>query len=149
VLTLFLRIEITGNVDKKSEHARADDIGCVDTTIVDSQSLSNTRKFDVKKDLASAENEEAPLHLPECDHERHKPEEESIAKLKEQLRLAELGCSRLQAQFQVYRLRWLEECHRARILEEYAPIGINTCPPRQIQWDAPSPIQSTSDAAVP
>ncbi|KAG1779680.1 hypothetical protein EV702DRAFT_1195053 [Suillus placidus] len=141
IINLNLRIEITGNVDQKSEHAAGvAGVGCLDTIIVNSQSLSNTRKFDVEKDLASTENEEAPLRLPECNHERHK--EESIAKLKEQLRLAELGCSRLQVQFQVYRLHWLEECHQARILDEYAPIGIDTCSPHQIQWDAPSPIQS-------
>ncbi|KAG2739669.1 hypothetical protein P692DRAFT_201811395 [Suillus brevipes Sb2] len=127
LLTLFPRIEITGNANQKSEHE-----GLVGV------SLSYTSKADIEKSSALAENKEV-LHLPEHIHERC--EEESIAKLKEQLRLAELGCSRLQAQYQVYRLRWLEEYHRARIFEEYVPIGVSTCSPRQIEWDAPSPIQ--------
>jgi hypothetical protein len=55
----------------------------MDIIIVDSQSLLYARKVGVKKDLASTENEEVPLHLLEYNHERHK--EESIAILKEQL----------------------------------------------------------------
>jgi hypothetical protein len=119
----------------------------VDTIILCSQSSSYTRKADVEKGLVSVEENEETLQLPEHDHERR--EEESIVKLKERLRLAELGCSRLQAQYQMYRLRWLEENYRARILEEYAPDGISTCSPHQIEWDAPSPIQSRSDAISP
>lgn len=150
LLILFPRIEITGNANQRSEHEGLVGVRCVDMILVVSQSLSYTSKADIEKSSALAENKEV-LHSPEHIHERH--EEESIAKLKEQLRLAELGCSRLQAQYQVYRLRWLEEYHRARIFEEYVPIGVSTCSPRQIEWDAPSPIQfpifSTSDAAFP
>ncbi|KAG1754734.1 uncharacterized protein EDB91DRAFT_1076840 [Suillus paluster] len=84
--------------------------------------------------------------------ESHKPGEmESIANLKERLQLAELSCSRLkeaQELYQKYRLRWLEESYRARVLEGYAPHGINTYSPRQITWDAPSPIQSDDDDKV-
>ncbi|KAG2339308.1 hypothetical protein BDR05DRAFT_951229 [Suillus weaverae] len=122
IISVNLQIEITGNANQKSEH----------------EGLVGVSKADIEKSSALAENKEV-LHLPEHIHERC--EEESIAKLKEQLRLAELGCSRLQAQYQVYRLRWLEEYHRARIFEEYVPIGVSTCSPRQIEWDAPSPIQ--------
>ncbi|KAG0701807.1 hypothetical protein DFH29DRAFT_875621 [Suillus ampliporus] len=128
IISLNLQIEIAGNANQRSEHEGLAGAGS-----------SYTRKADVEKGLASTENEEA-LHLPKHNHERH--EEESIAKLKEQLRLTELGCSRLQVQYQMYRLHWLEEYYRARILEEYVPTGINTCSPHQIEWDAPSPIQS-------
>lgn len=71
---------------------------------------------------------------------------ESVARLKERLQLAELGCSRLAELYQKYRLRWLEEHYRAKVLEEYAPRGIDTCSAHQIAWDAPSPIQSMSYA---
>ncbi|KAG1861037.1 hypothetical protein C8R48DRAFT_774304 [Suillus tomentosus] len=124
IISLNLQIEIVGDANRRSEH----------------EGLSGIGKADIEKGLPSTEKEEAPPHLPEYNYERR--EEESITKLKEQLRLAELGCSRLQEQYQTYRLRWLEEHHRAKILEEYAPTGISTYPPRQIEWDAPSPIQS-------
>jgi hypothetical protein len=98
----------------------------------------------------SAENNEAALFLVKS----HKGGEaahgagdaESIAELKERLQRAELGCSRLTELYQKYRLRWLEEHHRAKVLEGYAPHGIDTCSAHQIAWDAPSPIQSMSDA---
>ncbi|KAG0694143.1 hypothetical protein DFH29DRAFT_1006602 [Suillus ampliporus] len=120
IISLNLQIEIAGNANQRSEH----------------EGLAGLGKADVEKGLASAENKET-LHLPKYNHETH--EEESIDKLKERLRLTELGCLRLQAQYQMYRLRWLEEHYRARILEEYVPTGINTCSPHQIEWDAPSP----------
>ncbi|KAG2029663.1 hypothetical protein BDR03DRAFT_987622 [Suillus americanus] len=138
IISVNLQIKITGNANQKSEHEGLVGVRCMDMILVVSQSLSYTSKADIEKSSALAENKEV-LHLPEHIHERR--EEESIAKLKEQLRLTELGCSRLQAQYQVYRLRWLEEYHRARIFEEYVPIGVSTCSPRQIEWDAPSPIQ--------
>ncbi|KAG2053005.1 hypothetical protein BDR06DRAFT_972682 [Suillus hirtellus] len=125
-INLTLQIEIAGDGDQRSRN----------------EGLAGVRQADVEKGLALAENEEV-LHLPEHTHERHG--KESIAKLEEQLRLTESGCSRLQAQYQKYRLRWLEEYHRARIMEEYVPNRISTWPPRQIQWDAPSPIQSDND----
>jgi len=83
LLTLFLRIEIAGNANQRSEHEGLAGVACVDTIIVDSQNLSYTRKADVEKGLPSAENKEAPLRLLEHNHERRK--EESIPKLKEQL----------------------------------------------------------------
>ncbi|KAG2125093.1 hypothetical protein DEU56DRAFT_916701 [Suillus clintonianus] len=126
IISLNLQIEIAGNGNQRSEH----------------EGLAGAGKVYVEKGLASAENEEA-FHLPKHNHGGH--EEESIAKLKERLRLTELGCSRLQAQYQMYRLRWLEEYYRARILEEYVPTGIDTCSPHQIEWDAPSPIQSDDE----
>jgi hypothetical protein len=67
-----------------------------------------------------------------------------MAKLKERLQLAEKINSRLEQLYQKYRLRWLEESYRARVLEEYAPEGVSTYPPHQISWNAPSPAQSTS-----
>ncbi|KAG1848280.1 hypothetical protein F4604DRAFT_1687805 [Suillus subluteus] len=39
-------------------------------------------------------------------------------------------------------LHWLEENYRARVLEIYAPPGIDTCSPHQIAWNTPSPNQS-------
>ncbi|KAG2049269.1 hypothetical protein BDR06DRAFT_1012232 [Suillus hirtellus] len=109
-INLTLQIEIAGDGDQRSRN----------------EWLAGVRQVDVEKGLASAENKEV-LHLPEHTHERHG--KESIAKLEEQLWLAESGCSRLQAQ----------------IMEEYVPNGISTWPPHQIQWDAPSPIQSDND----
>lgn len=75
--------------------------------------------------------------------------EESVAELKERLRLAELNCVKLGELYQTYRLRWLEENYRATILEEYAPNGISTISPRQIAWDAPSPFPIVSNACSP
>jgi hypothetical protein len=77
------------------------------------------------------------------DDEKH--EVDSITSLKERLQLAEMECSRLESLHQKYRLRWLEENYRARLLKEYAPDGISTCSPHQIAWNAPSPAQSMSD----
>lgn len=72
-----------------------------------------------------------------------------MADVKERLRRAELGCSRYEELYKKYRLRWLEETYRARILEQYAPNGISTISPGQITWDAPSPIQCMSDMCFP
>ncbi|KAG1726247.1 hypothetical protein EDD22DRAFT_853570 [Suillus occidentalis] len=127
IINLSLQIEIAGNANQKSEPKK----------------LAGEGKADVEKGLPLAENEEAPPHLLE--HSHKELEEESIPTLKERLRLAELACSRLQVQYEKYRLRWLEENHRARILKEYAPAGISTWSPRQIDWNAPSPIQSDDD----
>ncbi|KAG0698882.1 hypothetical protein DFH29DRAFT_1002421 [Suillus ampliporus] len=66
IISLNLQIEIVGNANQRGEH----------------EGLAGAGKADVEKGLASAENEEA-LHLLKHNHERH--EEESIAKLKEQL----------------------------------------------------------------
>jgi hypothetical protein len=98
---------------------------------------------DVDDNCSSVGDNEA-LFLPVKSHETG--EVESIAKLQERLKLAELGRARLEELYQKYRLRWLEERYRARVLEEYAPHGIDTCSPHQITWDAPSPIQSMFDA---
>ncbi|KAG1852163.1 hypothetical protein F4604DRAFT_1933729 [Suillus subluteus] len=99
----------------------------------------------VRGGTSSAETNKAPHLLLEKNSETG--EADSIAKLKEQLRLAEFGCSRLEDLYQKYRLRWLEESYRAKVLEEYAPSGISICSSRQIMWDAPSPIHS-NDAEV-
>jgi hypothetical protein len=80
----------------------------------------------------------AKTHRGEAPH--GKGDAESIAKLKEQLQLVELGCSRLTKLYQKYRLRWLEEHHWANVLEEYTPDRVDTCSAHQIAWDAPSPI---------
>ncbi|KAG2045725.1 hypothetical protein BDR06DRAFT_978004 [Suillus hirtellus] len=85
---------------------------------------------------------EAP-HLPVKDQETG--EVESIDTLKERLKIAELSCARLEELYQTYRLRWLEENHRARVLEVYAPPEIDTCSPHQLAWNAPSPIQSEDE----
>ncbi|KAG1726037.1 hypothetical protein EDD22DRAFT_849021 [Suillus occidentalis] len=116
-----LAIEIAGNANQKSEPKKLAGEGC-------------------REGLALSRERRGPPHLLE--HSHKELEEESIPTLKEQLRLAELACSRLQVQYEKYRLRWLEENHRARILKEYAPAGISTWSPRQIDWNAPSPIQS-------
>ncbi|KAG1851133.1 hypothetical protein F4604DRAFT_1686939 [Suillus subluteus] len=120
VISLNLRIELAGNSNHKPEQ------------------LTVIREADIE--TSSAETNEAPHLLPEKNGETG--EADSVAKLKEQLRLAELGCSKLRDLYQKYRLRWLEESYRARVLEEYAPNGISTCSSRQITWDAPSPIHS-------
>jgi hypothetical protein len=147
LLTLFLRIKIAGDANQRSKHEGFAGVGCVNTIIAYSQSSSYTRKVDVEKGLVSVEENEKMLQLPEHDCERR--EEESIVELKERLRLAELGCSKLQAQYQMYRLRWLEEQYQASILEEYALAGISMYSPHQIEWDAPSPIPCMSDTASP
>ncbi|KAG2752733.1 hypothetical protein P692DRAFT_20723230 [Suillus brevipes Sb2] len=115
-INLSLRIELGGNTNPKGE-------------------------VDDDDNRLSAENNEESNDGGEAAHGAG--DEESIAKLKERLQLAELGCSRLTELYQKYRLRWLEEHHRAKVLEEYAPDGIDTCSAHQIAWDAPSsPIQS-------
>ncbi|KAG2086458.1 uncharacterized protein F5147DRAFT_659214 [Suillus discolor] len=79
---------------------------------------------------------------PQPANEHEKDKVDSMAKLKERLQLAEKINSRLEQLYQKYRLRWLEESYRARVLEEYAPEGVSTYPPHQISWNAPSPAQS-------
>ncbi|KIK46531.1 hypothetical protein CY34DRAFT_9656 [Suillus luteus UH-Slu-Lm8-n1] len=117
-INLSLRIELGGNANPKGEGSEVDD--------------DDNRLL--------AENNEESNEGGEAAHGAG--DEESIAKLKERLQLAELGCSRLAELYQKYRLRWLEEHHRVKVLEEYAPDGIDTCSAHQIVWDAPSPIQS-------
>jgi hypothetical protein len=75
--------------------------------------------------------------------------EDLVANLKERLERAESNCARLDELYQKYRHRWLEECYRTKLLEEYAPCGINTVSARQIPWDAPSPAQGVSDSRQP
>ncbi|KAG2740717.1 hypothetical protein P692DRAFT_20881158 [Suillus brevipes Sb2] len=88
------------------------------------EEIASAREAVVDKDCPAAENPE-----------------DSMADVKERLQRAELGCSRYEELYKKYRLRWLEETYRARILEQYAPNGISTISPGQITWDAPSPIQ--------
>ncbi|KAG0695577.1 hypothetical protein DFH29DRAFT_879955 [Suillus ampliporus] len=85
---------------------------------------------------------------PQLANEHEKDQVNSMSKLKEQLQLAEMNCSRLEELYQKYRLHWLEESYWVRALEEYAPNGVSTYSPRQITWDAPSPAQSEYDAEV-
>ncbi|KAG2346753.1 hypothetical protein BDR05DRAFT_997158 [Suillus weaverae] len=73
---------------------------------------------------------------------------DSIARLKKQLEIAELGCLRLEELYKKYRLHWLEENYWAGVLEKYAPREIDTCSARQIAWDAPSPIQDDDEGKV-
>ncbi|KAG1869705.1 hypothetical protein C8R48DRAFT_771094 [Suillus tomentosus] len=130
VISLNLRIELIGDANQ-----RVEPVG-----------LTGVRGADVVKNSPAAENNKAPLLLP--NHGLEAGEAESIAELKKQLQHAESSCSRLEELYQTYRLRWLEECYRAGILEKYAPSGISTCSPRQIEWNAPSPIQTNGDDEV-
>lgn len=75
--------------------------------------------------------------------------EDLVADLKQRLERAESNCARLDELCQKYRHRWLEECYRTKVLEEYAPSGINTVSAHQIPWDAPSPVQGASDSRQP
>ncbi|KAG1779657.1 hypothetical protein EV702DRAFT_1043576 [Suillus placidus] len=118
-----LRIELEGYADKKGGE------------------LTRSGASEVDVDNLAGDNE-AP-RLPVKDQETG--EVEAIDKLKERLKLVELSCARLEELYQTYRLRWLEEKHRARVLEVYAPPGIDTCSPRQLAWNAPSPIQSEDE----
>ncbi|KAG1867598.1 hypothetical protein C8R48DRAFT_671804 [Suillus tomentosus] len=120
-INLTLRIELVGNIDESGEE------------------LASTSEATLDGNGPSALNDEAPL-LPVNDDEKH--EADSITSLKERLQLAEMECSRLESLHQKYRLRWLEENYRARLLKEYAPDGISTCSPHQIAWNAPSPAQT-------
>lgn len=60
--------------------------------------------------------------------------------LRERLAVAEKNCSRFFELYKKYRLRWLEEIHRASILEKYAPPDVDRFTAAQMQWDAPSPF---------
>ncbi|KAG1837998.1 hypothetical protein F4604DRAFT_1941881 [Suillus subluteus] len=131
-INLNLRIEIPSSANQKEELA--------------GHGVSDT---DVDKNCHPAWNSEAPL-MQVKSHEAGGVDREidgadSITKLKERLELAELHCSKFGELYQKYRLRWLEENHRARVLEKYAPSEIDTCSARQIPWDAPSPVQSDND----
>ncbi|KAG1881542.1 hypothetical protein C8R48DRAFT_766562 [Suillus tomentosus] len=129
IISLNLRIEAVGNANQRD---KPKGLGIVRTT-------------DVDKNISSAEHNENPVLLPEHNCETG---EDSVANLKERLRLADLRCSKLQELYQSYRLHWLEESYRVQILEEYAPSGISTYSPGQIAWDAPSPIQNNEDDKI-
>ncbi|KAG2741461.1 hypothetical protein P692DRAFT_20750737 [Suillus brevipes Sb2] len=117
----LLRIELVGNANESAQELTSKDV--------------NNKK--------SERNDKASLLLqPAQKHEDDDSEMDSIARLKERLELAEMGCARLQQLYQKYRLRWLEENYRVRMMEEYAPSEISICPPHQIAWNAPSPTQS-------
>lgn len=96
----------------------------------------------INDDSPLARSDEAPLPVSAIHNE--KGDVDATIELKERLQSAEMNCSRLNELYQKYRLRWLEEKYRARILKEYAPDGLSTCSPHQIAWDAPSPTPSTS-----
>ncbi|KIK34658.1 hypothetical protein CY34DRAFT_17570 [Suillus luteus UH-Slu-Lm8-n1] len=96
------------------------------------------------EELASVREENVDENCPAT-----KNSEETIDDVKERLRQAELGCTRLEKLYKKYRLRWLEENYRANILEGYAPSAVNTTSPGQITWDAPSPIQCVSNIYSP
>ncbi|KAG1824258.1 hypothetical protein EV424DRAFT_1346027 [Suillus variegatus] len=132
IITLNFRIEAAGNTSSSNQSGEAK------KPIV-------LRATDVDKSTSSAGYNEAPVLLPENNGETG---EDSVAELKERLRLADLRYSELEELYKNYRLRWLEECYRTGILEEYAPNGISTYPPRQIAWDAPSPTQSNVDDGI-
>ncbi|KAG1852375.1 hypothetical protein C8R48DRAFT_676213 [Suillus tomentosus] len=99
----------------------------------------------VNANSPSAWNNEVPL-LPVINDE--KSHVGSTTELKERLQLAETNCSRLEGLYQKYRLRWLEENYRARVLKEYAPDWVSTCSPRQIPWDSPSPTPTEYNGEV-
>ncbi|KAG0700706.1 hypothetical protein DFH29DRAFT_876377 [Suillus ampliporus] len=120
-------------------------IELVDNVYESSEELTRTSEVNVDDNSTSALNDEAPL-LQVNDNE--KCEVDSITNLKKRLQLAEMECSKLERLYQKYRLRWLEENYWARVLNEYAPHGINTCSPRQITWNAPSPAQTEYDTEL-
>ncbi|KAG2152840.1 hypothetical protein DEU56DRAFT_752128 [Suillus clintonianus] len=126
IISLNLRIEAAGNDNQRGE-----------PIII--------RATDIDKNSSSAEDNEAPTLLEEHIHEKN---EDSVAKLKEQLQLADLCYSKLEEMYQKCRLCWLEECYRTKILEEYAPSEIITYSPRQITWNAPSPTQNNEDNKI-
>ncbi|KAG1841644.1 hypothetical protein C8R48DRAFT_679252 [Suillus tomentosus] len=115
VINLNLRIELVHDItDKQSGGSKPEEFASV-------------REVNIDKDCPTTESRE-----------------ESMADVKERLRRAELGCARLEELYKKYRLRWLEENYRARILQEYVP-NVTSTSPGQIPWDAPSPIQSDDD----
>ncbi|KAG1877328.1 hypothetical protein F4604DRAFT_1680347 [Suillus subluteus] len=119
----LLRIELVGHANESDKELTSEDV-------------DNNK---------SARNNKASLLLqPAKKHEDG--EVDSIARLKECLQLAEASCTRLEKLYKKYRLRWLEERYRVKVMEEYVPSGISTCSPRQIAWDAPSPTQSSNEA---
>ncbi|KAG2125334.1 hypothetical protein DEU56DRAFT_916620 [Suillus clintonianus] len=124
-INLTLRIELVGNVDESGEE------------------LASVSEANVDGIGPPTLNEEAPQVN---DDEKH--EEDSITNLKRRLQLAEMECSRLESLHQKYRLRWLEENHRARVLKKYAPDEISTCSPHQIVWNAPSPAPTEYETEV-
>ncbi|KAG1859420.1 hypothetical protein C8R48DRAFT_673963 [Suillus tomentosus] len=91
-------------------------------------------------DNKSAWNDKASLLL--LPTKKHRDGEvDPIARMEERLQLAEMNSARLEELYQKYRLRWLEENYRVRVMKEHTPSGISTFSPRQIAWDAPSPPQ--------
>jgi hypothetical protein len=138
----FLRIELVGDTNQRSEELTSHSARFVDAIINHPKSSSLSSRVGVDDNCPSVEDgaPSSPVKIHETS------EEESIPKLKEQLKRAELGCAKIGELYRTYRLRWLEESYRARVLEEYAPRGVDTYSPHQITWDAPSPIQSMSDA---
>ncbi|KAG2737705.1 hypothetical protein P692DRAFT_20761134 [Suillus brevipes Sb2] len=64
---------------------------------------------------------------------------DAVTDLQRRLEVAEKNCSHYFELYKKYRLRWLEENHRADILERYAPPNVNCYSSAQLQWDAPSP----------
>ncbi|KAG1894619.1 uncharacterized protein F5891DRAFT_1195060 [Suillus fuscotomentosus] len=122
IISLNLRIELASKVNERDEPVE----------------LASVSEVHIDKNRPSMENK----GLPEHNCETH---EESVAELKERLRFAELNCSKLGELYQKYRLRWLEENHRATILEEYAPDGVSTVSSRQIEWDTSSPFPNNVD----
>jgi hypothetical protein len=52
--------------------------------------------------------------------------------------VAEKNSNHFYELYKKYRLRWLEEIHRANVLEKYAPPDVDCYTAAQIQWDAPS-----------
>ncbi|KIK32917.1 hypothetical protein CY34DRAFT_110800 [Suillus luteus UH-Slu-Lm8-n1] len=63
---------------------------------------------------------------------------DTLTSLQARLETVEKNCSRYFDLYKTYRLRWLEENHRARVLEKYAP-NVDGYSPAQMPWDAPSP----------
>ncbi|KAG2092932.1 uncharacterized protein F5147DRAFT_657545 [Suillus discolor] len=56
----------------------------------------------------------------------------TLTGLQERLEVVEKNCSHYFELYKKYRLRWLEENHRAGILEKYAPPNVDSYSPAQI-----------------
>ncbi|KAG1857829.1 hypothetical protein F4604DRAFT_1685119 [Suillus subluteus] len=129
-------IELVGDANKSREELAIDAI-----SRSRSSSWSSGANIDINE--STSWNGEGP---PWPANKHGNDEVDSVVKLKERLQLAERTSSQLAELYQKYRLRWLEESYRARVLEGYAPKGVTAYSPHQITWDAPSPAQSTSGA---
>jgi len=99
----FLRIELVGDTNQKSEELTSHSARFVDAIIDHPKSSSFSSKVGVDDNRPSIED--GVPSLPVKSHETS--EAESIHKLKERLKLAELGCAKFGELYRTYRLRKL------------------------------------------